>query len=76
MQLLYVLACFPPYEPHTLGSRLAGLGVGVLLLVLAEAVVLPNRDPVRYPALLADAVDAVRSAGAPGKEQLAPPSAS
>ncbi|MFE9560347.1 FUSC family protein [Streptomyces sp. NPDC006487] len=44
LQLLYILPSFPPYAPDTLGQRLTGTVAGVLLLILAEATVLP--DPV------------------------------
>lgn len=44
LQLLYILPSFPPYAPDTLGQRLTGTVVGILLLILAEATVLP--DPV------------------------------
>src|SRR5690242_5669382 len=32
LQLLYILPCFPPYNPGSLGYRLAGLTIAVLLL--------------------------------------------
>ncbi|MFZ3494999.1 FUSC family protein [Streptomyces sp. 5.8] len=44
LQLLYILPSFPPYAPDILGQRLTGTVAGVLLLILAEATVLP--DPV------------------------------
>lgn len=44
LQLLYILPSFPPYGPDTLGQRLTGTVAGILLLILAEATVLP--DPV------------------------------
>ncbi|MBH1934508.1 FUSC family protein [Streptomyces sp. AV19] len=58
-QLYYVLPCFPPYAPQTLGSRLAGLTVGILCTALAERFVWPEPAPVPYRAVLADAADAV-----------------
>jgi len=36
-QLLYILPCFPPYDPGSLGWRLAGLTVAVVALPLALA---------------------------------------
>ncbi|GAA0401064.1 FUSC family protein [Streptomyces luteireticuli] len=68
-QLYYVLPCFPPYAPQTLGARLTGLTVGILCTVLAERLVWPDPTPVPYRAVLADAADAVaghaeRTAGA------------
>ena len=56
-QLLYILPCFPPYEPGSLGWRLAGVTLAVLLLALAEVVLWPDRTPVPYRDRLADAVD-------------------
>ena len=45
MQLLYILPCFPPYDPGSLGWRLAGVTVAVLLLAGAELVVWPEPTP-------------------------------
>ncbi|MER8184463.1 FUSC family protein [Kitasatospora sp. NPDC094015] len=42
LQLLYILPCFPPYEPGTLGERLGGLTLGLVLLIAAEALLLPD----------------------------------
>ncbi|MGW1200703.1 FUSC family protein [Streptomyces sp. NPDC002536] len=54
-QLHYVLPCFPPYAPDTLGDRLGGLTVGYLLAVLAQRVLWPEPPPVPYRVILADA---------------------
>ncbi|MFD8983745.1 FUSC family protein, partial [Streptomyces sp. NPDC059564] len=59
LQLLYILPCFPPYAPDTLGERLAGTVVGMVLAVLAEAFVLP--DP-RVPTYRERAAAAARTA--------------
>jgi len=59
MQLLYILPCFPPYDPHSLGYRLAGLALAVLLLVVAELTLWPERPPVPYQHRLAHAVRAL-----------------
>lgn len=56
LQLFYILACFPPYDPDALGSRLAGLTLGVLLLVACERFLLPEPPTVSYRESLADAV--------------------
>jgi uncharacterized membrane protein YccC len=56
MQLLYILPCFPPYEPGSLGWRLAGVTLAVLLLAVTELVLWPDPTPVPYPARLGDAV--------------------
>ncbi|MFC5216572.1 FUSC family protein [Streptomyces coerulescens] len=60
LQLFYILACFPPYEPDTLGLRLAGLTFGVLALVLCELFVLPPPPEPTYRAALARALATAR----------------
>lgn len=52
LQLFYILACFPPYAPGTLGERLAGLAIGVLLLAACE-LLLPDPPTASYPERLA-----------------------
>ncbi|MFF4353482.1 FUSC family protein [Streptomyces sp. NPDC001530] len=56
LQLFYILACFPPYEPQTLGPRLTGLTVGVVLLALCELFLLPQPAGETYRWSLAKAV--------------------
>ncbi|MEV7521835.1 FUSC family protein [Streptomyces sp. NPDC091371] len=64
LQLLYILPSFPPYAPDTLGERLVGTTSGILLLVLAEALVLPDPPTVPYREIAARAaVTAERCAG-------------
>ncbi|MEU4269727.1 FUSC family protein [Streptomyces sp. NPDC026092] len=64
LQLLYILPSFPPYAPDTLGERLIGSAVGILLLVLAEAVLFREPATVPYRELAARAADvAERCAG-------------
>ncbi|EGX54528.1 hypothetical protein SZN_37506, partial [Streptomyces zinciresistens K42] len=60
LQLFYILACFPPYAPQTLGLRLAGLTFGVLALVLCELLVLPQPPDPAYRVRLAAALTAAR----------------
>ncbi|MGW6984482.1 FUSC family protein [Streptomyces sp. NPDC054932] len=55
LQLLYILPCFPPYAPDTLGERLVGATFGLLLLMLAEAFVLPEEPGPTYRRLAAEA---------------------
>ncbi|MFE1414836.1 FUSC family protein [Streptomyces sp. NPDC058746] len=55
LQLLYILPSFPPYAPDTLGERLIGTTTGLVLLVLAEAFVLPEPPTVPYRELAARA---------------------
>jgi uncharacterized membrane protein YccC len=59
LQLLYILPCFPPYDPGSLGYRLAGLTIAALLLAVAELVLWPDPTPVPYQHRLADAVSAL-----------------
>ncbi|MCP2311144.1 FUSC family protein [Kitasatospora paracochleata] len=64
LQLLYILPCFPPYAPDTLGERLGGMTFGLVLLIAAEAFVLPDPPTRSYRDLAADATDlAARCAG-------------
>ncbi|MCX5052426.1 MULTISPECIES: FUSC family protein [unclassified Streptomyces] len=56
LQLFYILACFPPYAPATLPERLAGLAVGVALLIVCETL-LPQPAQPSYRARIADALD-------------------
>ncbi len=45
LQLLYVLPCFPPFQPETLDQRLAGLVLGAVLLIVADQFLLPPTPP-------------------------------
>ncbi|MFI1509373.1 FUSC family protein [Streptomyces sp. NPDC020597] len=56
LQLFYILACFPPYAPQTLGPRLTGLVVGVVLMALCERFLLPRPPGESYRSSLASAV--------------------
>lgn len=56
MQLLYILPCFPPYDPGSLLWRLGGVTMAVLLLAAAEVVLWPDPAPVPYRKRLGDAV--------------------
>ncbi|MEV4945686.1 FUSC family protein [Streptomyces sp. NPDC053755] len=55
LQLLYILPSFPPYAPDTVGERLLGATAGILVLVLAEAFLLPEPPTVPYRELAARA---------------------
>jgi uncharacterized membrane protein YccC len=59
VQLLYILPCFPPYDPGSLGWRLAGLTLAVVLLAVAELVLWPDPTPEPYEKKLAAAVSAL-----------------
>lgn len=55
LQLFYILPCFPPYDPDSLPSRLAGLALGVLLLAVADRVLWPAPAPRDFADRLAEA---------------------
>ncbi|MFJ8861599.1 FUSC family protein [Streptomyces sp. NPDC102451] len=55
LQLFYILACFPPYAPDSLGERLTGLTVGILLLA-ASQILLPDPSVPAYRERLASAL--------------------
>ncbi|WP_129308303.1 FUSC family protein [Streptomyces sp. L2] len=61
LQLMYILPCFPPYDPGALGERLTGATTGILLLVLAEAFLFPEPPAVPYRELAARAADLART---------------
>lgn len=65
LQLFYILACFPPYAPGTLGQRLAGLTLGVLALAACE-LLLPDPPAASYPERLACALGEAARGAAPG----------
>ncbi|MGW7103323.1 FUSC family protein [Streptomyces sp. NPDC054838] len=57
LQLLLILPCFPPYAPGDLGERLVGAVVGILLLTIAEAWVLPDPPVPSYRDRAAEAAE-------------------
>ncbi|CAM5400375.1 FUSC family protein OS=Streptomyces microflavus OX=1919 GN=G3I39_00080 PE=4 SV=1 [Streptomyces microflavus] len=65
LQLFYILACFPPYAPGTLGERLAGLTIGVLLLAACE-LLLPDPPAASYRERLARTLAEAARGAAPG----------
>ncbi|WNI26578.1 FUSC family protein [Streptomyces sp. ITFR-16] len=71
LQLFYILACFPPYAPSTLGHRLLGLTVGIGLLVACEFL-LPDPATPSYRERLAAALGAAAEAvDSPGRVSAA-----
>ncbi|MFE6961753.1 FUSC family protein [Streptomyces sp. NPDC057696] len=60
LQLMYILPSFPPYDPGSLGVRLAGASVGIVFLVLAERFLLPDPPTTPYRELAARAADCAR----------------
>ncbi|MFD3975136.1 FUSC family protein [Streptomyces cyaneofuscatus] len=65
LQLFYILACFPPYAPDSLGQRLAGLTIGVLALAACE-LLLPDPPAASYSERLARALGEGARGAAPG----------
>jgi uncharacterized membrane protein YccC len=59
LQLFYVLPCFPPYAPDTLGQRLLGVGLGIALLAVADRVLWPAPAPADPAVRVADAAGRV-----------------
>jgi uncharacterized membrane protein YccC len=56
LQLLYILPCFPPYDPGSLSVRLIGVTIAVVLLAIAEVLLWPDPTPPPYETVLATAV--------------------
>ncbi|WP_422772674.1 FUSC family protein [Plantactinospora sp. WMMC1484] len=59
LQLFYIAASFPPYQPASLPSRLGGVTLGVGLLIVAELLLWPDPAPRSYRQLLGGAAVAV-----------------
>ncbi|MFF5297505.1 FUSC family protein [Paractinoplanes globisporus] len=59
MQLLYILPCFPPFDPGSLPSRLLGVTIAIVLLAIAEVVLWPDPSPTPYREKLGAAVGAL-----------------
>ena len=59
LQLFYILPCFPPYAPDTLGQRLAGLAIGGALMVATDRLLWPEPGPPPPGARLAEAADRI-----------------
>ncbi|MEV6053687.1 hypothetical protein [Streptomyces sp. NPDC052107] len=70
LQLLYILPSFPPYAPGTLGERLIGTSTGLVLFIVAEALILPEPGP---PSYRERAAHAVRTAAHDATLLAAPP---
>ncbi|MFJ9576432.1 FUSC family protein [Streptomyces sp. NPDC101191] len=58
LQLMYILPSFPPYDPGSLGERLAGATFGLALLIIAEMTLLPEPGAPSYRDRAARAVEA------------------
>ncbi|MEU2236693.1 FUSC family protein [Streptomyces vietnamensis] len=57
LQLMYILPSFPPYDPGSLGERLAGASFGLVLLIIAELTLLPEPAALPYRERAARAAD-------------------
>ncbi|MDG4790703.1 FUSC family protein [Micromonospora sp. WMMD1102] len=57
LQLFYIAASFPPYQPGTLPARLAGVTLGVVLLIAAELLLWPDPTPPGYRHRLGEAAN-------------------
>ncbi|MFF8381295.1 FUSC family protein [Streptomyces sp. NPDC015661] len=57
LQLMYILPSFPPYDPGSLGERLAGATFGLVLLIIAEVTLLPEPAALPYRERVARAAD-------------------
>ncbi|MFB7608869.1 FUSC family protein [Streptomyces gardneri] len=57
LQLMYILPSFPPYDPGSLGERLAGATFGLVLLIIAEITLLPEPSALPYRERAARAAD-------------------
>ncbi len=60
LQLLFILPSLPPFDPGSLGSRLVGLTIGMVVLVVTDRVLLPDPGPPTFTDRLADAVERAR----------------
>ncbi|MER7443716.1 FUSC family protein [Micromonospora avicenniae] len=59
LQLFYILASFPPFQPATLPQRLIGVTIAVVLLAIAEVLLWPDPVPVSYRQRVARAAERV-----------------
>jgi uncharacterized membrane protein YccC len=59
MQLLYILPCFPPFDPGSLPARLIGVTAAIVLLAIAEVTLWPDPSPAPYREKLGAALGAL-----------------
>jgi uncharacterized membrane protein YccC len=71
LQLLYILPCFPPYDPGALPVRLVGLTIAVVLLAIGEVLLWPDPSPPPYETVLATAVSTLADSLAAAAASLA-----
>ena len=64
LQLLFILPSLPPFDPGSLGSRLVGLTLGMVLLIVTDRFLLADPGPPGFAERLADATDKARALAA------------
>ncbi|MEP6651092.1 MAG: hypothetical protein ABJA74_14465, partial [Lapillicoccus sp.] len=61
LQLIFILPSLPPFDPGSLGSRLIGFVIGMLVLIVTDRLLLPDPGPPSFAEQLADATEKVRA---------------
>jgi hypothetical protein len=61
LQLLFIMPSLPPFDPGSLGSRLIGLSIGMVVLIITDRVLLPDPGPPSFTERLADATEKARA---------------
>ena len=64
LQLLFILPSLPPFDPGSLGSRLVGLTLGMVLLIVTDRFLLADPRPPGFAERLADVTDKARALAA------------
>jgi Fusaric acid resistance protein-like len=64
LQLLFILPSLPPFDPGSLGSRLIGLTIGMVVLIITDRVLLPDPGPPSFASQLAQAAEKARGLAA------------
>jgi hypothetical protein len=64
LQLLFILPSLPPFDPGSLGSRLIGLTIGMVVLLVTDRVLLPDPGPHSFASQLAEATEKARALAA------------
>ncbi len=64
LQLLFILPSLPPFDPGSLGSRLIGLTIGMVALIITDRVLLPEPGPPSFASRLAEATEKARALAA------------
>ena len=64
LQLLFILPSLPPFDPQSLGSRLIGLTIGMVVLIVTDRVLLADPGPPSFAHQLAASTDQARALAA------------